>query len=35
MIHGVLHLIGYNDHTKEEKKIIREKEDFYLNIFDN
>ena len=35
MIHGVLHLIGYNDLTNEEKKIIREKEDFYLNIFDN
>ena len=30
MIHGVLHLIGYNDKTKNEKKKMREKEDFYL-----
>ena len=30
MIHGVLHLIGYDDQTKKEKQIIRDKEDFYL-----
>ena len=30
MIHGVLHLIGYDDQTKKEKDIMREKEDFYL-----
>ena len=30
MIHGVLHLIGYEDQTKKEKKIMRDKEDFYL-----
>lgn len=30
MIHGILHLIGYDDHTKEEKQIMRDKEDFYL-----
>ncbi|MAO71514.1 MAG: rRNA maturation RNase YbeY [Flavobacteriales bacterium] len=30
MIHGVLHLIGYDDQTTEEKKIMREKENFYL-----
>lgn len=31
--HGVLHLLGYNDSTDEEKKMMREKEDYYLNKF--
>ncbi len=31
MIHGVLHLVGYKDKSEEEKKIMREKENFYLN----
>ncbi len=30
MFHGVLHLIGYNDKTADEKKAMREKEDLYL-----
>ena len=30
MIHGVLHLIGYDDQNKKEKQIMRNKEDFYL-----
>ena len=30
MIHGVLHLIGYDDQNKKEKQIMRDKEDFYL-----
>jgi probable rRNA maturation factor len=30
MIHGILHLCGYNDHSVLEKKEMREKEDFYL-----
>ncbi len=30
IIHGVLHLCGYNDHTEEDKKIIKEKEDLAL-----
>ena len=30
MIHGILHLCGYEDHTKAEKKLMREKEDHYL-----
>lgn len=30
MVHGILHLIGYDDHTDEDKKIMREKEDYYL-----
>jgi rRNA maturation RNase YbeY len=33
MVHGVLHLIGYNDKTPEEAKEIRAKEDFYLTLF--
>jgi rRNA maturation RNase YbeY len=31
MIHGILHLCGYSDHSVFEKKKMREKEDFYLN----
>lgn len=30
IIHGCLHLAGYNDKTNIQKKLIREKEDFYL-----
>lgn len=32
IIHGVLHLIGYNDKTKAQKAIMREKEDSYLSL---
>ena len=32
IIHGILHLIGYNDKTKEQENEIREKEDFYLEV---
>ncbi len=32
MIHGVLHLCGYADHTKKEKYIMRQKEDHYLAL---
>ena len=31
MAHGLLHLLGYNDKNKEEKKIIRRKENYYLD----
>ena len=31
IIHGILHLLGYKDKSKKEKKIMREKEDFYLS----
>lgn len=31
MIHGVLHLCGYDDHNPEEKAIMRKKEDLYLS----
>ena len=33
MIHGVLHLIGYNDKTSKEKERMRKKEDYYLVNF--
>lgn len=29
--HGILHLIGYNDKTKKEQTIMREKENQYLS----
>lgn len=32
IIHGTLHLLGYNDKTKEEQKEMRSKEDFYLSL---
>ena len=32
VIHGVLHLIGYNDKTDDEQKIMTEKENQYLNM---
>lgn len=31
MVHGVLHLLAYDDQTEEDKLIIREKESFYIN----
>jgi rRNA maturation RNase YbeY len=32
MCHGILHLIGYNDKTSEESRIIKGKEDYYLSL---
>ena len=34
IFHGILHLIGYNDKTKEEQVEMRQKEDFYLSKVD-
>lgn len=31
IIHGLLHLTGYNDKTKRQKELIRKKENFYLS----
>ena len=31
IIHGCLHLAGYNDRTKRQKELIRAKEEFYLS----
>jgi probable rRNA maturation factor len=33
MIHGVLHLIGFDDKTTILKSLMREKENFYLSLF--
>lgn len=33
LAHGILHLCGYKDKTEAEQKEMRNKEDFYLNIF--
>lgn len=32
LIHGVLHLLGYNDKTTVDAKTMRTKEDFYLTL---
>jgi probable rRNA maturation factor len=32
MIHGLLHLVGYNDGLPGEKVIMRKKEDYYLTF---
>ena len=32
IVHGLLHLIGYDDHTPEEQKLMREKENYYLEL---
>ena len=32
IVHGVLHLIGYDDHTEEDKKVMRQKENYYLKM---
>lgn len=34
VFHGILHLIGYNDKTEEEKREMRYKEDYYLGEVD-
>ena len=32
MIHGILHLVGYDDKRDEDKVLMRSKEDFYLTL---
>jgi len=32
MVHGLLHLLNYDDKSKQELKIMREKENFYINL---
>lgn len=34
VFHGTLHLVGYNDKTDEEQKVMREKENYYLSEVD-
>ena len=32
MVHGLLHLLSYNDKNNQEQKIMREKENFYIKL---
>ncbi len=32
IIHGLLHLMGYDDHTEEDVKMMRSKENYYLSL---
>jgi rRNA maturation RNase YbeY len=32
MIHGILHLIGYDDNTENQKEIMAQKEDYCLSL---
>ena len=34
LIHGTLHLLGYNDHSPKEKLAMTKQEDFYLILAD-
>ncbi|WP_417428068.1 rRNA maturation RNase YbeY [Halpernia sp.] len=33
LAHGILHLCGYKDKSEEEISVMRNKEDYYLNLF--
>lgn len=35
VIHGILHLCGYEDSTKSQKTVMRKKENFYLKLLVN
>ena len=32
IVHGLLHLTGYDDHSEAEKKVMRSKENYYLSL---
>ena len=32
MVHGLLHLIGYDDHKEEDIAVMRQKENYYLQM---
>ena len=32
IVHGLLHLIGYDDHTDEDISVMRSKENYYLSL---
>ena len=32
IVHGILHLIGYDDHSESEHAMMRSKEDYYLSL---
>ncbi len=33
LVHGILHLCGYGDKTEKEQKEMRNKENYYINLF--
>lgn len=35
MIHGALHLCGYDDQTPKAKKLMQKKEDIYIQLYDD
>lgn len=35
IVHGILHLIGYDDHTDEDIRTMRSKENYYLSLYDH
>lgn len=35
MVHGILHLIGYDDHSEEQSAEMRRKENYYLDMKKN
>lgn len=35
IVHGVLHLIGYDDHSEEDTAVMRSKENYYLSVREN
>jgi len=32
IVHGILHLIGYDDHTEADTAVMRSKENYYLEV---
>lgn len=32
IVHGLLHIIGYDDHTEEDTAVMRAKENYYLSL---
>ena len=32
IVHGILHLVGYADHSEEDIAVMRSKEDYYLGL---
>lgn len=34
ILHGILHLVGYDDKSDDQKKVMREKENYYLEKID-
>jgi probable rRNA maturation factor len=35
IVHGILHIIGYKDKLKDDIKLMRKKENIYINLYKN